>query len=417
MGISCINRSIGKFKNQKLQYKMNCNNSDVSAKTYHISPKRNAGKNVSFGRIHFMYGLRKILNYMKKPSEEINTVINAVGTGMIAPFAIMCSPKKPCSNPKPTDEKKDREKKFFQAVRQPISAVLAFAFTMPPAMAITYGSNLLAYKVNSKMFKDEYLIPDEYYLKEQAKKALKAKEGSALRTEWAEELRMAENQEQMRAGLKKKILSDIEQLGDTISDSELEKRASSKSAIRNYTAEKMAEVRQEKLVQAKIQEMAARPKKFTNLDFVTEDYIAKAKKQFASEFKELKKNSNLNWFDKFLNFLGFQNKKVEAFEKVIEKRAKEKGLTFLREDMKADFSNYMKKLDKFVRTRCAESQKVFVNKRFWISVGVNAIMFGASGLTLNWLHPKLAAFIDKCRGKKPEQAPSTEKKVEVSKCV
>ena len=185
---------------------------------------------------------------MKKPSEEVNTCINAIGTGLIAPFAIMCSPKKPCSNPKPTDEKKDKEKKFFQAIRQPISAVLAFAFTMPTAMGITYASNKLAYKANWGFFKDQYLIPDEYYLKEQAKKALKAKEGSALQKEWAEELKIAENQEQIKDGLKKKILSDFEQVGDTISDAELEKRVSNKKAIRSYTAEKMAEARQEKLI-------------------------------------------------------------------------------------------------------------------------------------------------------------------------
>ena len=163
--------------------------------------------------------------------------------------------------------------------------------------------------------------------------------------------------------------------------------------------------------------MAARPERFTDLDFVTEEYIAKAKEANASEFKAMRKSSNLRWYDKLLNFFGFQNKKVETFEKAVEQRAKEKGLEFLKTDMKTDFSNYMKKLNKFVRSKCAESQKVFANKRFWIAVGINAVMFGVSGFTLNWLHPKLAGVIDKCRGKKPEQTPSAEKKVEVSKCV
>ena len=47
----------------------------------------NAGK-------RFWLVFRRISDYMKQPNEMVNAAITAIGTGIIAPFAIMASPIK-----------------------------------------------------------------------------------------------------------------------------------------------------------------------------------------------------------------------------------------------------------------------------------------------------------------------------------
>ena len=419
MEVNSIKSSVRKFQNNSLSFTKKLNNIDCGEKTYRISTNKKTKNNISFGKIHFMYILKSWSKYMEKPSEGVNTVINAIGTGLIAPFAIMCSPKKPCRNPKQDDDKKDRDKKFFQAVRQPVSAALAFALTMPTAILINKVFGDGAYKKHWGIFNDKYLnhlIPDENYLKKQAEKILSGKASPELKAEWAQELNLAQNREQMLEDFKNNIKQEIEQVKDTISENELEKIARNKRKVKKFTAEKMAQAKQERMIQEKIQELAERPTQYSDLEFVTEKYMKKAKETYSSEFEALKKKANLRWYDKLLNFIGLQNKKVETFERAVEQKARERGLEFLKKDMGSEFDIYIKKLDMFVRTRCTKSQTLFKNKVFWLSVGVNAFMFGVSGLTLNWLHPKLAAFIDKRRGKSPEQANMSKKNVEVGKC-
>ena len=103
--------------------------------------------------------LRRLSNYMKDVSEFTNATIAAIGTGIIAPLVIMVSPGK--------GDKKDKDKKFFQAIRQPLSAGLALAFQVPATFAVNAYINKLAYKDKIKFFNDETLgslIPDKKYL-------------------------------------------------------------------------------------------------------------------------------------------------------------------------------------------------------------------------------------------------------------
>jgi hypothetical protein len=60
---------------------------------------------------------------MKDITEVKNALIAAIGTGIIAPAIILVSPGK--------GDKEDKDKKFIQALRQPLSAGLQLAFQVP----------------------------------------------------------------------------------------------------------------------------------------------------------------------------------------------------------------------------------------------------------------------------------------------
>ena len=355
-----------------------------------------------------------IAKYMKEPSEMTNAAIAMIGTGVIAPFAIMCSPKKKCNHQQ--DEKADKEKKFFQALRQPVSAFLQFAFQVPTTLGIAKGLNYLAHEKRIDFFKDKTfgeIIPSKKYLKSQAKKALNKNASPELKAEWADELKLTEDKEAIKARVKERIRKEYNEVGLNIDETKLEKLASRESRIKDYRVKKMAEARYDKLLEEKIQKLSKRKHDIKDLDLVTEDYQKLARLRYADEFTKLKEKAKLNWFDKFIKLMGFSNKKLSRLDNAEKTLAKKKGLEILKEDVPDIFENEFKKLRNFVENGNAKAQKIFANKIFWISLVTNLFMVAFSCVALNWLHPKFAALVDKIRGKNVEQTPSTEKKVEV----
>ena len=389
-------------------------------KTYHVSANEKTKNNVSFGRISCKLIFRNIAGMMSNIDETKNAFITMIGTGLIAPFAIMCSPKKPCRNPKPSDDVKDREKKLFQALRQPISAALAFAFNMVSIYGINKLLNYGAYKAHWGMFKDEglkELIPDGKYLEKEARTVLKGKADNKLAAEWAEELNFVQkNDEQLKSGLKEKIRAEYDDVGITLDKAALEEKASSKSAMQDFKIEKMVEAKQKKLKEAKVQELMSDVPKNLDTELITEDYQKQVRKLCSDEFDAIEKRANLKWYDKFLRIFGYNTKKVTALENEKTELMNKKGIELVKTKMGKAFDNVSTKLKAYVDIRTPKAQKVFKNKLFWISLATNLVTLALSCVALNWLHPKLAAGIDKLRGKNAEQTPSTEKKVEVSTC-
>ncbi|MBR3890401.1 hypothetical protein IKJ53_07785, partial [bacterium] len=58
---------------------------------------------------------------------------------------------------------------------------------------------------------------------------------------------------------------------------------------------------------------------------------------------------------------------------------------------------------KFVDVKNEKAQKIFANKKFWLSLGINLFMVTASCYALNWAHPKLKAFLDERKEKKSKK--------------
>ena len=421
MKVSSVKNSIAdglRFKSKQsknIVAGMVCNNLTNNTVQNQVSFKGNAEIAKKF-----FFQFRKLSEYMKNPSEMTNALIAMIGTGIIAPFAIMCSPKKKCNQAQ--DEKKAREKKFFQAIRQPISAFLAFGFQVPTTVGISRLFDYLAFKKQIGLFQDKALlgkfIPIKKYLVRQAKKALKENASSELKKEWAEELDLARNTEKLKAEFRKKLIDEYKKAELTISDEKLDKLVNNKRKFNNFVAEKISKQKYDNLLAQKVSELASKNFDIKDIDLVTPKYQNLAKETFSDEFKALKKNAKLNFFDKFISVMGFSNKKLNALSKAESELAKEKGLIIMKEDIASGkIPNYFKdsvsRLRKFIKDKNAKAQKIYGNKVFWLSLVANLFMVAASCTALNWLHPKFAQFVDNIRGKNKPQNTKQDAKVEV----
>lgn len=355
---------------------------------------------------------RKLSNYMKDSSEMTNALIAAIGTGVIAPFAIMCSPSKKTNDS--SDKQADKEKKFFQAMRQPVSAALQFGFQVPTTILIAKALDNMAYERHLKLFDDPTLgelIPDKTWLKKQAKKVLNGKADLLTQSEWTKELTTITDKEALKKELKAQLKRDYEEVGIKIADDKLERMASDKSRMLNFMAEKLAEAKHNRLITEKIEYLKNSDIEITDFDLVTENYQNLAKQRFKEDFTKLRNENQLSWGNKILKTMGFSNKKIkEASDKEIE-LAQEKGMELMRADMPEVFSNKASRLKKFIETQNAQAQKTYKNKIFWLTLGTNIVMVAISCLALNWLHPKFANFINKVKDKKDTSR--NEQKVEV----
>lgn len=381
------------------------------------------GKSGNFGK-RFWFFFRKLSNYMKDPSEMINAVIAAIGTGAIAPFAIMCSPAKKTDNVQ--DKKVEREKKRFQALRQPVSAALAFGFQVPTTIGIAALFNYGAYEKHWNIFKDkgaegiQNLIPDKKYLAKQAKKALKDNSNEAIKNTWKEELAAIADKSKMKDELIAQIRDEYSEVGLEASQEELERLASKPKRMRKFLAEKMAKLRHDKLIDEKVKELSRENRIFKDIDLVTENYQDLARNNYKAEFDALREKANLSSMDKFLEAMGFQNKKLKALEDAEKALAKEKGLNIMKEEarknpeLKAVFDgDKTARLKKYIENRDIKSQKLYSNKKFWITLGTNLVMVAISCLALNWIHPKFARMVDNIKARKEARQNQDEKKVEV----
>ncbi len=358
---------------------------------------------------------RKLSDYMKNENEMTNAAIAAIGTGLIAPFAIMCSPgkKQNCKE----DKKSSNDKRFFQALRQIPSAALAFGFQVPTTIGVKKLLNYLAYEKKHKFFNDKdinTLIPEKKYLQEQALKIIKGRADEKMTNEWGEIVDIANQFEKYKPELKKKIKEEYSEVGIELTDEKLEKLANKKSKRNDFLAEKMADARHEKLLDLKVQELSSKSFDVKDIDLVTSNYQTLAKHRNKADFEALRKEAKLNWFDKTLKMMGLSNGKLDKLAKDEEALAKEKGLIYLKEDMPELFGNdSAAKFRKFVETRSAEAQKVFGNKIFWLTLFVNLGMVAISCIALNKAHPIFADWMDKIMGKDKTNKEQEAKKVEV----
>ena len=114
MKVNSVNNGVYPEKNEIAAFSVN---KKRTAMSYASNNANNNSNSVAFrGNLskQFWFKFRNLSNYMKEPSEMTNALIAMIGTGGIAPFAIMCSPKKKSAQEQ--DQKADKDKKFFQAL-------------------------------------------------------------------------------------------------------------------------------------------------------------------------------------------------------------------------------------------------------------------------------------------------------------
>jgi len=347
----------------------------------------------------FWFYLRRMANGMKDITEVKNAFIAAIGTGIIAPAVILVSPGK--------GDKDDKDKKFVQAIRQPISACLQLGFQVPATILIGRGIDNLAYEKHTKFFKDSVigdLVPTESYLAKRVKK----EEIQALEADFEKII----DGKSLRQELEAKLKYDYEQVGLSVSDKELAKEVSKKK--NDFLREKVASNKHNKLCDVKIKHILDHPNEYPKLidikdiDLVTEDYQNLAKQRFKAEYCKLEKDANLSFFDKFVRIMGFDTKKTKQLADKQELFAKEKGLELLKEDAPEVFTDKAKKLKSYIKAYEKKANKVFGNKKFLISLFVNLFMVTISCYALNWLHPKVNKFIENKKSEKESQKPKVE---------
>lgn len=341
--------------------------------------------------------LRRLGSEMKNITEIKNAFIAAIGTGIIAPIIILVSPGK--------GDKQDKDKKFLQALRQPLSALLQLFFQVPATMGINRGIDKLAYKRKLNFFKDDVigdLIPTEKYLARSVKK----EEIQALERRFDEVV----NGKSLRQELEEKIKVDYKEVGLEISDEDLAKRVEKKK--KNFLTEKIARGKSEAIKNAKIQEIMANIANhpIEDIDLVTESYQELAKHRLKTEYMQLEKDAGLSVFDKTLRLMGLETKKVKLLKEQQEAFGKREGLKILKQEKPEIFENTFLKVKNYIEAYEKKATENFNGKKFWISLLVNLVMVTISCFTLNWIHPKVNKWIEERRA---EKAAENNQKAEV----
>lgn len=366
--------------------------------SFKSNPLGNTGSNLSK---KFWLTLRRLGNEMKNITEIKNAVIAAIGTGIIAPIVILLSPGK--------GDKQDKDKKFLQALRQPLSAALAFGFQVPTTAAINEWVDGFAYEKKSKFFRDDVigdLIPTEKYIA----KNIDDNEIEALERTFEDIV----DGKSLKQELEAKIKEDYKEVGLEISDKKLAKEVKKKKT--DFLKGKIASQRVEEFKNEKIQDILSHPEKYEKLadikpiDLVTENFQNLAEQEFNTEFKNLEKNANLSFFDRTMRIMGFETKKTKALKDAQKAFRKEKGLEILTREKPEILNDKVKRLRNYIEAY-EPAKKSFEGKKFWISLLINLGMVTISCFTLNWIHPKVNKWIENARAEK--QANSNQK-VEVA---
>ena len=345
--------------------------------------------------------LKKLANAMKNITEYHNAIIAAIGTGIIAPLIILVSPGK--------GDKEDKDKKFFQAIRQPISAILQLSFQVPATILVNRAIDKKIYgKKPAKFFQDNVLgnlIPEDKYLKRQITKEEIAAKGAIFEQEI--------NGKTLKQELIDKIKKEYEEVGLTISDDKVARRAQRKRIKNNFIKDKIVSERSKEAFEKKVEEFMGKNVPINELDLVTEGYKDLAKERFKEAYTTLEKDAKLNIWDKIVRTMGFETKNTKALKNAQDEFTKIHGLKLFNQDNPNLVEGSREKLEKFLKVAKEESMKTLAGKRFWISLIVNLFMFTASCYALNWIHPRVKELIDTIRDKKAEQNPNVEQKVEV----
>ena len=364
----------------------------------------------------FWNSFRGLSEYMKEPSEMVSAIIQAIGTSVVAPIAILGSPSR---NAHTEEEKKQaREKKVFQAFRQPFSALIALFFQVPATLFIARTFDHYAYEKHAKIFRDNdvlgNLIPDKKYLARQAQKALNDNADSNLREEWKEEIEYSKNIDKVKEDFIKETRERYEKYGTEITEEKLNELANDKKKINKFIIDKMASKKHDKLIDAKIEELKSQGKHFEIKDFdlVTDSDRDLAVQRNKAEFEAIKKEK-LSWFDKCIKTMGFSNSKISEYNKAVGALKNEKGFQLLQEEIPNINNDGSLRFKHFIKNKNEFANKIYKNKKFWIQLVTNLAMVAISCTVLNWMHPKFMDFLEGVKQAKKEQEDMKKQKVEV----
>ena len=335
----------------------------------------------------------KVLTYLGQNDGEIlNTVVTAGGTSVVAPIFIAGNPF----------SKEDKETKWYSAMRQPISAVIAFVFQMYINKKF---NNWMAKCASTGNFGEAYdlrAIPKANYLKKIIKLEHPEFNSEQIRNEIIKRQAMAERQvvAKARQELKNKNI-DFKDLisADTISEAkkdfvkelkikyadelkgkkerdidkfidkkfakEITPKMLEEKALKNITTS----IENEAKAKFKIRELATR---FTNID--------EAIKHLQNLIKTQPDNKNLitNVIERLESIKIYEeSKNLKAFSSI-----KDLGKTY--QDVLHNV-----KVKRLVKAKATDALKAFGKLNKWAGIVVSLVTLPFSCGLLNWSYPRI----------------------------
>ena len=342
------------------------------------------------------YSLRSLSKGMSEITEITNALIAAIGTGIIAPFIILVSPGK--------GDKEDKDKKFFQAIRQPLSALLALSFQVPATKAINKGIDKLAYEKHTEFFRDDVigdLVPDKKYIKSSIT--------SEELAEWEAKFDKVVDGKSLKSELEDQIRKEYTEVGLDVSESKLARKVEKRK--KGFLLDKIADSKYKQFIEAKIEELRDRKFDIQNFSLITDEDRKLAIHRNKEAYNALEQQAKLSFTDRLARLFGFSTKKTQALAEQQKDFAREKALEYLKEKQPEVFTNNETRYRRYIENCVEASKEGLKNKRFWISLAVNLFMVAASCYALNWAHPRLKELIDKHKNADQQ---SNDKKVEVN---
>ncbi len=369
---------------------------------------------------------KKLSNFLKESDEIVSQIIQFFGTAAIAPFAILVSPTRGEARKLPKEQQK--EKKRFQALRQPLSALIAISLTFPLTKMTKKIMNTLAFEKHSQLFNDKelemngkkvdfgQLITSKSYITKNVEKQLKR---DGLSEESISKIKGFEGKidiAAVKAEFKDLIRKDYADCGIELTEEKLEQLACKKGPFRKFVSEKIASEMYNKEIMAKVEECRHKPE-FQNIEdvqLVTDKYKKLMRNDYPEEFSKLRKDAKIGVLDELVESWGVKTKKMQAFRDAEDKLATEKGLAYLKKAEPDLFTNSSKKLKNYVENLNAKAQSVFKRKTDLYSMVISMAGMAVSCLILNWVHPKFAKFVDNRRDRRNESKSIQNQKVEVA---
>ena len=331
----------------------------------------------------------KALTYLGQNDGEIlNTVVTAVGTSVVAPIFIAGNPL----------SKEDKETKWYSAMRQPISAVIALVFQL---WVNKVFNDYMAKSASTGAFGEIYDIsaaPKASYLKKIINLEHPEYDSEQVQAEINRRQNAAERRKigEMRVELKDKNIDYKELISQDSLDNakkklteEIEKEYKDELAGKNAKAKKsfiekkltpemieeraLANIRASAEAEAKtkfkVRELAA---KFKTLD----EAISHAKEMILKEGKEkalfegvLDRLENIKLYE--------ESQAMKPFSSV-----KNLGMTY-------DKVLHNVKIKRLVKAKVSDAQKAFSSLNKWAGIVVSLVTLPFSCGLLNWAYPRI----------------------------
>ena len=335
-----------------------------------------------------MKKLPNALIYLGKNDGEImNTLVTAGGTAIVAPIFIAGNPF----------SKETPETKWYSAMRQPISAIIAVAAQISVNKAY---NNWIAKKASTGGFDraDLRAMPDKGYLKRIVK--LEHPEFDKEQIKAEVETRQIIAEKRMLAKLRNEMkgkdvtidsLVDIDALNDAKKQLGKEYRATHETEFVG-----MKERKVEKLLKKKIQPEEIRNRAIKNIENALE---VESKAKF--EIRELaKKYTNIDEAVEFISAKATNNDKEKEIQKSILDKLETMKLYEESENLKpfSSVKNLGKtydeilhnvKVKKLLRVNTANAQKVFKTYKNELGILVSLATLPFSCGLLNWAYPRV----------------------------